>query len=243
MRLKLLLLCLIVFIAQSVVNARFITMKAVKCPACNTINHFQSNLRFNHDPFFGITRYHYFSQDYTENQIIYCCKTCNLAAFFWDFKKIPRKKARKIKNRIKKLTADISFTDYQSVPFLKRLQIAEKVYENLDKDDFFWCTFYRIMSWHFRQNDMLIEAFSYRNKALKKVRTMLKKKQGIQKELLMISGLLHFFWGEDKKAYNDFISAMRFPYYIKRVSAKKLLRKEKKLDLMIRDFIGRLEKK
>lgn len=240
MRTKSLLLFFIILLTVSIINGRFLTVKAVKCPGCNTINLFQSHLRFNHDPFYGVTKYHYFSQDYTENQIIYCCKNCKLSAFFWDFEKIPRRKARKIRKKIKQFTVDISFVDYQSVPFLKRLQIAEKVYNNLDKDNFFWCTFYRIMSWHYQQNDMLIEAFDYRNKALKKVKIMLSKSQSIQKELLMISGLLHFFWGDNKKAFNDFTSALRFPYFKNGVSAKKLIRKEKKLDKMIRDFIIKL---
>ena len=72
---------------------------------------------------------------------------------------------------------------------------------------------------------------------------MLIKSQGIQKELLMISGILHFFWGDDKKALNDFTSALQFPYYKKGISAKNLIRKEKKLDKMIHDFIIKLEEK
>ena len=243
MRSKFIFFCLIILLNLSVGNSRFLVTKSVKCPACNTINRFQSHLRFNHDPFFGITKYHYFSQDYTENQIIYCCKKCHFSAFFWDFEKIPYRKARKIRKKIKDITSDISFVDYQSIPFLKRLQISEKVYENLEKDNFFWCTFYRIMSWHYRQNEMLIDAFHYRNKALKKVKLMLIKSQGIQKELLMISGILHFFWGDDKKALNDFTSALQFPYYKKGISAKNLIRKEIKLDKMIHDFIIKLEEK
>lgn len=239
MKKKFILSHLFFFLCLVLIHPRYIQQKNVSCPGCKTLNIFQTNIEFNHDPFSGKTRYHYFSEDYTQNHIIYCCIKCHLSAFFWDFNKIPYNQASIISRKIKSLTMDLHFVDYQAVPFMTRMLIAEKVYQHLEKDNEFWCLFYRLAAWHHEQSGDLINAVEYRKKSLDKVRTMIKDSsyQGRLKELLSISGILHFFIGEPQKALQDFRSAKMFRYYVPGNSPSSSRRKENRLDILIRDFI------
>jgi len=69
-----------------------------------------------------------------------------------DFQDLAKQKKEK-RNAIAKAIAPMKKKQpgerYYQIPMTYRLEIAEAAYQQLDKDDAFWCRFYRVMGYHF----------------------------------------------------------------------------------------------
>ena len=105
--------------------------------------------------------------------------------------------------------------DYTQIPMSDRLDMAEKVYSVLNKDDDFWCEFYRIKGYHLARENRPAEAALARRKALTLAQRMLgdPQRQGQAKQLLLISGAMRHFLGDDDGATSDIRSALQAPSF------------------------------
>src|SRR4030095_9450693 len=108
----------------------------------------------------------------TDESSVYTRKECHLSAFMWDFEKIPADKLEAIRHSLQSTTVD-SRENYTEIPMSQRLEVAEKVYGSLAKDDQFWSHFYRVKAYHLAREKKINEAAEARGKALAIVRRMI----------------------------------------------------------------------
>jgi len=85
----------------------------------------------------------------TDRSSVYTCKHCYLTLFMWDYKDLPGDKVEDVRHVLQNVTLEGKYETYTDIPMSKRLEIAEKVYSVLDKDDNFWSWFYRVQGYHF----------------------------------------------------------------------------------------------
>ena len=102
----------------------------------------------------------------TESRSLYHCKHCGFTALMGDFKKIPKEKKKAVGKAVKPLFKKHKHKRYYQVPMDYRLKIAEAVYKVLERDDNFWCRFYRIQGYHLEKQGKLADAQAARVKAL-----------------------------------------------------------------------------
>jgi hypothetical protein len=107
----------------------------------------------------------------------------------WDFKDIPESKHNDIRKFLDSLDLHETNGDYYVIPMSYRLLIAENIYRFLDKDEEFWCHFYRVMGHHLAYEGKTVKAAQARTKAINIAETMLQAKEnaGIKKELYLKS--------------------------------------------------------
>jgi len=138
----------------------------------------------------------------TTARYLYFCKHCHLAAFMGDFQDIPKDKQAAIKKAIAPLVKKQPDKRYYEIPMDYRLEISQAVYEQLDKDDEFWCNFYRIKGYHLAKAGQVEQAKAARLKALAIAEKMLAAdlERPPKKEQVLLIGSLQHFTGQKDKA-------------------------------------------
>ena len=119
----------------------------------------------------------------------------------WDFDKVPGNKITLIKEYLSTITIDKKYEDYDYIPMTKRLEIAENVYKILERDNEFWCEFYRLIGYHYDQEKNAVKAKLSRMTALNIAKKMLLNptNKSQRKELLYIVAAMNNYI--DKKDY------------------------------------------
>jgi hypothetical protein len=136
---------------------------------------------------------------------VYFCEHCHLAMFMGDFQdlaKEPKEKREAVAKAIAPLKKKQPDKRYYQIPMIYRLKIAEAAYRQLDKDDAFWCRFYRIKGYHHAGEGDAQGAKAARRKALELAEKMIKDRvaEPPAKELIFIKGSMQYFTGQKEKA-------------------------------------------
>lgn len=175
----------------------------------------------------------------TDSPAYYTCKKCYLTTFMWDFDKLPKDKLSEIKNILANVKAPKPFKDYNGVAVTERLEIMEKVYGVLNKDQEWWETFYRIKGYHYGKAGNEAKAAESRKKSLAILQNALNdpKNESPKKLTLYISGAMKHFLADDTGALKDLEKALATKYAEKNLEPAKLKEAEDGLNERITEYV------
>jgi hypothetical protein len=209
-----LLLFLLVLIFARQVLAITSFPQDIECPVCKTKNSFQVYASWGSYIYQWPSKFQLVFWPFTYSESLYSCKKCHLTAFLDDFTKLPREKVEAAQAALRDVRLKKEYEKYTDIPMSERLPIAEKVYHVLDKDDEFWCHFYRVEGYHFDRESKAPEAAAARGKALELAQKIAAdpKNAGRLKELLYVSASMKHFLGRDAEALADLDSAAKLTF-------------------------------
>ncbi len=199
------------------------TEKEFTCPLCATKNIFRVIMSYGTYIYSWPSKYQLIYWPVTDSNSVYCCKTCYLSMFMWDYENLAKDKLPAIKKQLEGVQIQSPFSDYAKVPMSQRLEIAEKVYRGLNMPDAFWCRFYRILGYHFAQEKNPAKADESRKQALGVAQKMLgdKEREIPAKELWVITGAMKHFLKDDDGAIADLNQALKVKYQNKSLDDEK----------------------
>lgn len=230
-----------VSIAQAHKSATTWFPKEFTCPIDNEKNTFLVVGSYGSYIYSWESKYQWLFFPQTDSPAYYICKKCNLTTYMWDFDKIPKEKIPAIKEVLAKLTPK-KFKEYTDLSVAERLEIMEKVYAVLDKDEDWWESFYRVKGYHYgaEQPEKAMEA---RKKSLEMLTKFIINKKGENplKLLYYISAAMKHFTKDDKGAIEDLEKALTVKYEEKNAASEKLQSAEEGLNERIKDYIERIK--
>ncbi len=217
----------------------------ITCPVCHTKNSFNEIMSYGTYIYGWPSKFQYIFWPATDSSSLYSCKRCHLTLFMWDFKEVPPGKIEDLRAVLADVHADKEYAKYTDMAMSQRLEIAERLYAKLDKDDDFWCRFYRIKGYHLALEKKTIEAGIARGTALELARKMLNDPShaGEKKELFLISGAMHHFLQDDNSAKGDLEAALAVSYEDKNLTAEQNKNMNANLNGLAKEYLERLEKK
>jgi len=218
------------------------TEKDFTCPVCATRNTFRVIMSYGTYIYQWPSKYQLIYWPVIDSNSVYCCKKCFVSVFMWDYEQLPKDKIPEITRQLAGVRIGSAFTDYAKVPMSERLEIAEKIYEVLNKKTEFWCWFYRILGYHYSNEKKIDRAAQARKKALELAQKMLNDKDPeiSAKELLVISAAMKHFLKDDNGAVSDLNQALKTDYFNKSLDAEKNKNGEQNLNALIDDYLGRI---
>lgn len=179
----------------------------------------------------------------TDSPTFYICKKCHLATYMWDFDKIPKEKLADIKNALTGVKVSKAFKEYTDLPITERLEIMEKVYSVLGRDDEWWESFYRVKGYHYGKEGNAAKAEESRRKSLDLIKKEIKNDKGKapKKILFYVSGAMKHFLNDDKGALEDLQIALATKYQNKTESAEDVQGSEDGLNARIKEYVERIK--
>lgn len=187
----------------------------IKCPVCQEENEFAKIGSYGSYIYQWPSKFQYIYWPLTDSHVIYSCKKCYLTCYMWDFRRIPKDKIAQLKEVLAKEKIDWKdIASYRDIPMTTRLNIAEKVYLVLDKEPRFWCDFYRTFAYHYDKAQQHVKANEVRGKALQIAQKLIENNStpSTNKELLLITGAMHYFLANEKTAKENFQKALQLTY-------------------------------
>jgi hypothetical protein len=179
----------------------------------------------------------------TDSPTFYLCKKCHLATYMWDFDELPKDKLPAVKKILAGVKVSKEFKQYMEVPVSERLEIMEKVYSVLDKDEGWWESFYRTKGYHYQEEGKAEKASEARKKSLELIQKELKneKSEAPKKLLLYMSAAMKHFLNDDKGALEDLQKALETKYQSKDEKPEEVKNAEEGLNERIKDYIERIK--
>jgi hypothetical protein len=225
--------------------------KEFECPVCHTKNTFMVVGSYGSYIYHWESKFQFIYWPYTDGAFVYTCKKCRLSAYMWDFEKTPKEKHADILKRLEGVKLDYAKpeggyeprAEYLRIPMTQRLLAAQRVYEVLgDRDDDFWCEFYRTLGYHYEAEKKQAEADEARRRALDLAVRMLgdKANEGRRKELLYTTGAMRHFLRDDAGALKDFREALPLVYSSKELEGDKAKGYDAYLTELLREYIKKL---
>lgn len=181
----------------------------------------------------------------TANNNFYMCKKCHLTTYMWDFDDFPADKVKAVRSMLAEVKFEKKFDNYNTVPVSERLEVMEKVYGELDKDELWWERFNRIKGYHYGKEGKAEKAREARLRSLETITTELKKKESeIPKKLLYyISGSMKHFLSDDTGAKADFNTALETKYFSKGDDDEENKNAETGMNERLNDYLKIIESK
>ena len=215
----------------------------ITCPLCGTKNTLYSIVSYGTYIYQWPSKYQLIFWPKTDAFVLWSCKKCNLTAYMWDFENIPDDRKADLRAALKDVRLPGKYKSYSEIPMTDRMEIAERVYRVLGRDDYFWCEFYRVKAYHLDAAGRSDEARSARLKALTLAEEMLKKpeKQGIAKELFYITGAMRYFTGDTEGALADFRKAKELTYSTEGMTEEQTRNANEFFDGLLDEYIGKIE--
>ena len=163
----------------------------------------------------------------------------------WDFDELPKDKLPAIKKVLERVKVSKNFKDYQEISVAERIEIMEKVYSVLGKDDDWWETFYRTKGYHYGQAGNTEKASEARRKSLELIQKELKNEKSVapKKLLFYMSAAMKHFLSDDKGALEDFKKALETKYAEKDATEETIKNAEENLNERIKDYIEKINSK
>jgi len=213
------------------------------CPMCKTKNKFGVIASYGTYIYGWPSKYQFIFWPLTDGHVLYSCKKCSLSLLMWDFDKLPQNKLQEVQNALKGVEIKGDYKYYMAIPMSKRLEVAEKVYAVLQKDDDFWLQFYRVKGYHYAAEKDQTKADEARKKALDLVSRMLNEKDQAtpKKELWLISGAMKHFLGDDRGALDDLNTALKTKYEDKQLDKEKNQNGEANLSALIKEYLEKIQ--
>jgi len=191
MRRKIEALVLTVFLGVSIaVLATTWASKNMECPLCKKSTQMEVIASYGSYIYNWPSKHQLIFWPATTGYGTYFCKHCHLAMFMGDFQDLAKETKEK-REGVKKVIAPLKKKQpderYYQIPMTYRLTIAEAAYKQLDKNDAFWCRFYRIKGYHFAKEGDAKGAKAARLLAIELVEKMIKEKvsEPPMKELIL----------------------------------------------------------
>ena len=178
----------------------------------------------------------------TESPTFYTCKKCHLTTYMWDFDKLPKEKFDALRKALADTKTSKPFKEYNELPVTERLEIMEKVYTVLEKDDDWWETYYRVKGYHYGKMGDEARAAEARRKSLALIQKHLQNSKSAtpRKLLLYISGSMKHFLNDDKGALEDMNKALETKYQNASEKPEEIASAETGLNERLKDFIARI---
>jgi hypothetical protein len=213
------------------------------CPVCKTKNTFSVVGSYGSYIYEWPSKYQYIFWPLTDEHVMYSCKKCYLSVFMWDFDKLSKEKLEEIRSALKGIEIKGNYKRYWEIPMSQRLEVAEKIYAVLKKDDDFWLQFYRVKGYHYAAQKDQGKADESRKKALDLATRMLNEKDQAapKKELWLISGAMKHFLGDDKGALDDLNSALKTKYEDKQLDKEKNENGETNLSAFVKEYVEKIQ--
>lgn len=179
----------------------------------------------------------------TDSPTYYTCKKCYLTTFMWDFDELPKDKFADLRAALKNVTISKAFKKYTELPVTERLEIMEKVYKVLRKDDQWWEDFYRIKGYHYGGAGETAKAAEARKRSLELLQKDLKgtDERSPRKLIFYMSGAMKHFLNDDKGAIEDLEKALATKYAEKAGKAEEMKQAEDGLNERIKEYIERIK--
>lgn len=217
--------------------------KDFNCPIDNEKNTFMVIGSYGSYIYSYPSKYQWLFFPNTDSPTYYICKKCHLATYMWDFDKLPKEKLVELKKVLAGVNVSKPFKEYTEVPITERLEIMEKVYTVLDKDEDWWGNFYRTEGYHYGKAGDAAKAAEARKKSLAIIQKQLKSdKNSVAKKLLYyISASLKHFLEDDKGALEDLQKGLETKYEEKGATVEKVKDAEEGLNIRIKDYIERIK--
>lgn len=212
------------------------------CPIDNEKNTFQVVMSYGSYIYSWPSKYQWLFWPSTDSPTFYMCKKCHLATYMWDFDKLPKDKLVEIKKVLAGIKVSKQFKEYNEIPITERLEVMEKVYSVLNKDEAWWENFYRLKGYHYGKDGDTAKAAEARTRSL----DLLKKKLADDKDtsskklLLYISGAMRHFIGDDAGAISDLEKALKTAYTEKDGKPDAMKNAEAALNERINDYLARI---
>ncbi len=208
------------------------------CPIDNTKNTFLVIGSYGSYIYSYPSKYQWLFFPRTDSPTFYLCKKCHLATFMWDFDKLPKDKLPELKKALADVKVSKVFKEYTEIPITERLEIMEKVYAVLGKEDSWWEDFYRIKGYHYGKEGKADKAAEARRKSLELIQKELKKEksESPKKLLYYISGAMKHFLNDDKGAFEDFDKALATKYQEKNAKAEELKSAEEGINVKLKEY-------
>jgi hypothetical protein len=186
----------------------------VECPICHTRNKFLGITSYGSYIYQQPSKYQYIFWPLTDSPSVYTCRKCFLSAFLFDFASLPQSKLPEIQKTLLSFKLVGPYKQYTDIPMSQRLAIAEAVYKVVVQNDEWWSRFYRVKAFHLAAEKKEAEATEARKRALEITLLQLAKPENKdrRKELLLISGSMRLFTGDEKGALKDLEDAERTKY-------------------------------
>jgi len=216
----------------------------ITCPLCGTKNTFYSIRSYGTYIYQWPSRYQLIFWPKTDAFFLWSCKKCKLTTYMWDFEKIPEEKRDSIRAVLMDVSLSGEYKGYHGIPMPERLEIAEKVYRVLGRDEYFWCEFYRVKAYHLDLAGREGEAKAARLKALAIAEGMLARpeNQGIAKELLAIAGAMRYFTGDSEGAIKDLKKAQGLTYAREGMTDEQIANTNDFFNALLADYIDKIER-
>jgi len=213
------------------------------CPIDKEKNTFQVWASYGSYIYSWPSKYQWVFWPATESEAFYLCKKCHLTTYMWDYEKIPADKIPELKKVLADIKVSKEFKDYREVPITERLEIMEKVYAVLGRDDSWWELFYRTEGYHYGKDGQTDKALAARKRSLALVDKLQKDKTAKEpaKLLLYISGAMKHFMNDDDGAIVQFEKALKVKYEEEGVVGDEAKQAEDGLNERIRDYIEKIK--
>jgi len=238
-------LCVLVLTWASVITVSAITWvpEDFTCPIDNQKNTFLVVASYGSYIYSYPSKYQWLFFPQTDSPTYYICKKCHLATYMWDFDSLPKDKLADIRKALVGIKVSKAFGKYTEVPITERLEIMEKVYRVLGKDDAWWETFYRVKGYHYGKAGDEAKAATERRKSLALIQKELsdKNSKAPKKLLLYVSASMKHFLGDDNGALIDLQKALTTKYLSASETAEEQSNAEVGLNERLNDYIARIK--
>lgn len=228
-------------------NARAITWfpQEFTCPIDNEKNTFLVWGSYGSYVYAEPSKYQWLFFPWTYSEAYYICKKCHLATNLGDFDKLPKDKLPAIRQILTGVKVSKPFKDYQELPVSERMEIMEKVYAVLDRNDDWWETFHRLQGYHYGAEGKAEKAAEARRKSLARIQKDLSNENSAasKKLLLYISAAMKHFLADDKGALEDLQKALTTKFQEKGMTAEDAKKSEQGLNERIKDYIEKIKSK
>jgi hypothetical protein len=226
-------------------NALAITWfpKEFTCPVDNQKNTFLVVGSYGSYIYSYPSKYQWLFFPQTDSPTFYICKKCHLTTYMWDFDKLPKDKLPELKKILASVKVSKTFKEYTELSVTERLEIMEKVYFVLGKDEEWWESFYRVKGYHYGKEGNAAKAAEARRKSLELVQKELKneKSQAPKKLLFYVSAAMKHFLNDDQGALEDLQKALATKYQEKNAKPEELQEAEDGLNARIKDYIEKIK--
>lgn len=192
---KLILILSILFSISIASNATTWFPAEHTCPICEHKDDYEEIGSYGSYIYQWESKYQYIYWPLTDSPTVYSCIKCHFSTYMWDFDSVPENKVDTLKGYLNTVEINKKYKDYMDIPMTTRLEIAEGVYEILERDNEFWCQFYRLLGLHYDSSNKAKKAKESRLKALEIARNMLTDSlyTGQEKENYYIIAAMHNF--------------------------------------------------
>lgn len=215
----------------------------VECPLCGKTNEFQVVGSYGSYIYDWPSKFELIFWPNTESAVLYSCRKCKYTCFMYDFRDPPEDKLDALREAAAEVDFGGGFKTYIDIPMMDRLAAAENIYLVLDREDDFWCRFYRIVGYHAGAEGLTEKAAAARGEALAIAETLLEDEArvGERKQFLLIIGAMRYFRGDEAGARADFEAAVPLTYENAELEAERNEGYDEYLSVLLEEYIAKIE--